>query len=858
MSDQPAINPGNIAIEYAIQERFKKPTIPIYSKWGSILSILSLLFMATLSTLMFYQLIHPDKALLPWLSDIFTFLKPPETSTPMATWVWIPFAFTIFGSVVGFLFELWLFVTGQWFQQTGTKFHIFIRNIRLLNLAPVVATILFFFCCIVLTDPSIRLVILYFVGALTFGLGFALFYGGAQTFVFVMLAGLQVTQIILVLTHHIEFGGPYVKYFLIAQSVLQLVALLTTTATPIKSTIFHTLSTISGVFLYVAIVNIVNADPGFSHDVAVVLPKGSALYWGFIATCIAGVIAVGLFFPKVYGNFRTSFTNVIWTIQYFILVSAKRFPKPFNLSNVYNDDKNKPEQTRLKPYYLNHTQYLVKDLNIPSAVNLERNVTMFKKLVKMATKGFALIAKLDHYVPQSNVNIPIKNKQRMEIWSNGSNYWPAMFHKKIFGLTIPNRGKFEVAPKLAIEAFLAGQLLAYLSESGVGSTFVRASAKKGFLVSDFTHLENLETKADFESYGGKAYFKINNEAKRLDLIYVIAPNSTKEIVVNPNNPLFRKVEAQVLASLYYQVISGKHLAEIHMTYNLVEVAMHNAFDVQGQWKHPFRTFMYLHFFAHELAEELTTEHLIQEGAVFNQMFATTHDGMINHLNNTYANFEYGTDENFELRRKLMLDDNKEMLPNSAIKWEWRYFKIWQKYTDAIIDVIYPKEEDLLADKYLRDFHDGLKVVLLKELPKRYEEFKTKKGVSRYATDTIHHMVIRHQVYGTTGIPAALDPRISKTMVPRDGSTYSTNDWRSLAFVALATGQARFTLLINDFTYLLDGVEDKYREAMVEIFNLLQEDLKILDAEWNTTEEEKEFNYSYFRAIPSSLHTGAGY
>jgi len=314
----------------------------------------------------------------------------------------------------------------------------------------------------------------------------------------------------------------------------------------------------------------------------------------------------------------------------------------------------------------------------------------------------------------------------------------------------------------------------------------------------------------------------------------------------------------VLASLYYQVISGKHLAEIHMTYNLVEVAMHNAFDVQKQWKHPFRTFMYLHFFAHELAEELTTEHLVQDGAVFNQIFATTHTGLVNHLNNTYADFEYGTDENFELRRKLMQDDNKDMLPNSAIKWEWEYFKLWQKYTDAIIEVIYPKLEDLLADKYLQDFHDGLKVVLVKGLPKRYEDFKTKKGVSRFATDTIHHMVVRHQVYGTTGIPAALDPRISKTLVPRDGSTYSTNDWRSLAFVALATGKARFTLLINDFTYLLDGVDDKYREPMVEIFNQLQEGLKILDAEWDTTEEDKEFNNNYFRAIPSSLHTGAGY
>jgi hypothetical protein len=856
MSNLSCENPGNISIQYATEARFQKPAPPIYSKFGSILSILSLLFMAVLSTLMFFQLYQPGEAFFPWLSNIFAFLKPPKTNLPLASWALLPFAFTIFGSVLGMLFELWLLITGQWFQQTNTKFHTFIRNIRLLNLAPVVATILFFFCCILLTDPSMRLVALFLSGAIAFGLGFALFFNGAPTFVFLMLAGLQLIQIILVLTHSIDIGGPYIKYLLIGQSVLQLVALLTTTATPMKSTMFHTLSTISGILLYIAIVNITNEAPYFSHDVAVILPSGSALYWGFISVCGAALVLVAWFFPKVYGNFRTSFTNAIWTLQYFVLVSAKRFPKPYKLSTVY--DNNKPQPSRLKPYYLNHPQFLVQDLNIPSVVNIEKNVTIFKKLITKAKKGFSAIAILDHYLPQSNVNIPLKNKQRMELWSDGSEYWPAFFHKNLFGYTIPNRGHYEKAPKSIIEAFKNGQLLASLCEFGIGSTFIRASKVKSRLVADFSHLDQLETRSDFESYGGIANFKINQKDKKLELISVVAPNSSKQIKVNPNDPEFRRAEAQVLASLYFQVISGKHLAEIHMTYNLVEVALHNAFDCQDQWTHPFRTLLYLHLYSHELAEELTTEHLVQEGAVFNQIFATTHSGMINHLNNTYANFEYGTDEDFELRSKLMQDSKGEILPNSAIKWELRYAQIWKEYTDAVIHLIYADDKAVCEDKFLQDFHDGLKVVLLKGLPERYADFKTKDGVSRFAADTIHHMVIRHQVYGTTGIRAALDPRISKTMVPRDGSTYATNDWRSLAFVALATGKARFTLLINDFTYLLDDVDEKYRAPMNEVFNQLQEKLKILDVEWNTTKEELEFNNNYFRAVPSSLHTGAGY
>ncbi|MCX7553692.1 hypothetical protein OS175_07360 [Marinicella sp. S1101] len=848
---------GNTPISYAIEARFKKPAEISYSIPGSLLSILSLLFMAVLSTLMYVQLTEPQQAFLPWLSDLLPFLKPPKTDSALATWAWLPFAFTIFGSALGMIFELWLLLTGQAFQQTNTPFHRFIRNIRLLNLGPVVATILFFFICILITDPSMRLVLLYLSGAIAFGLGFALFFNGAPGFVFIMLAGLQVTQIILVLTHSIPFGGSAVAYLLVAQSVLQLTALLITTATPLKSTGFHTLSTISGVCLYVALVKITNASPNFSHDVAVSLPQWSVLWWGFIVVCLAAMVAVGYAFPKVFQAFRTVFSHAIWTLQYFVLVSAKRFPKPFNLSQVYNNTNDRPVASRLKPYYQVHSQYLMKDLSIPADEDIERNVTIFKKLLNKATKGFKAIAMLDHVIPQSNVNTPLADKQRMAIWSDGRDFWPKFFSRKLFGYTLPDRGHFETTPEPVIKAFKEGQLLAYLVESGVGSPFLTAREGGGLEV-DFSYLEHFETKADFEAYGGGAHFAINNDLKKLQLTAVVAPSSGKVISANPHDPEFRAVEAQVLASLYYEVISGKHLAEIHMTYNLVEVTMHNAFDVQGQWQHPFRTFMYLHLFSHELAEEITTEHLVQDGAVFSQIFATTHDGMIDHLNHTYANFEYGTDENFEYRKQLMLDDDNDVLPNSAINWELKYAEIWHKYTSNLIDVIYADDEAVVNDKYLQDFHDGLNLVMLKGLPERYDDFKTKSGVARFASDTIHHLVIRHQVYGTTGIRAALDPRISKTQVPKDGSTYAVDDWRSLAYVALATGKARFTLLLDDFTYLLEGVDEKFAKPMHQIFNQLQEDLRILEAEWNTTEEEKTFNYNYFRAVPSGLHTGPGY
>lgn len=355
---------------------------------------------------------------------------------------------------------------------------------------------------------------------------------------------------------------------------------------------------------------------------------------------------------------------------------------------------------------------------------------------------------------------------------------------------------------------------------------------------------------------------MNSERQKLELISVVAPRTETEIFVNTMDATFRRAESMVLASMYFQVISGKHLGIIHMTYNLLEVVFHNAFDAQGQFNHPFRTFMYLHLFSHELAEELTTEHLVQEGAVFTQIFATTHDSLINHLNDEYHRFEYAADEDFEYREEIMRMDNGQLLPGVCINWELAYAKIWRKYTDALIHTIYPDDKAVQNDKYLQDMYRGLKQVYFNNLPKRYAELQTKAGLSRWASDTIHHLTVRHQVYGTTGINSAMDPRISSPQVPKDGGTPGVDEWRSLVCVGLATACARFTLLLgpNDekFVYLLDGVDPVYYQGMAKAFEDLHDDLVALDKKWTSDAENRTFNYNYFRAVPSVLRTGPGY
>ncbi|MFK7796816.1 MAG: hypothetical protein AB8E82_05125 [Aureispira sp.] len=826
--------------------KFKIPTLPTFPVFPSILSILSLVLLS--GTAVYFYLQIKEQAL----------------------WITLPFLFTVFGGAVGALLESYVLVTGSPFQMMRTPGTTKIQMIRFLNIAPVVATIFFYVCSFVGLDDSLRMAILLLVGFAAFALGTILYLGPPNAVVPLIILGIQLVQIIIIATSGLfNTSMCMVGVFLILQGVTQGTAFVIGTSTPLKSTGFHVLSTLSGALLFFALEEALKVDAALVAKLTINWADHVLLKWGLVVACLAGIVFAMRVAPKTYNVLRSKISNTIWSLQYFLLISAKRFPNPKNLTELYgNTDQGQgvgkgPEPSTLAPYYQNHPEFLPQALAIPSVTKLEGNVTAFGDLVKKAKNGFKIIALLDHFLPQANVNIPLKDKVRMNVWSDGSDIYPNIYTKTLFDLSLPVP-KFKVTPPPVIDAYKKGQLFAYLAEFGVANPFLKKAADKpGHLVIDFRFLEKYDTKADYESYGGKAYFKVNSKTKRLELTSVVAPHTDEEVLPNPMNATFRHAESMVIASMYYQVISGKHLADIHMTYNLLEVVLHNAFDAQGQYAHPIRTFMYLHLFSHELAEELTTEHLVQEGAVFSQVFATTHDSLVQHLNDQYHRFTYAEDEDFEYREEIMTMEDGKLLPGACINWELEYAKVWRKYTDNIMNVVYNGSDQAVADdKYIQDMARGMKEVFLNGMPERYDDFKTVKGLSRWASDTIHHLVVRHQVYGTTGINSALDPRISSSQIPKDGGTPGVDEWRSLMGVALATACARFTLLYGKddekFVYLLDGLEPKYKEGMTPIFEQLHDDLKELDEKWTKSSADLEFNYNYFRAIPSDLRTGPGY
>ena len=121
---------------------------------------------------------------------------------------------------------------------------------------------------------------------------------------------------------------------------------------------------------------------------------------------------------------------------------------------------------------------------------------------------------------------------------------------------------------------------------------------------------------------------------------------------------------------------------------------------------------------------------------------------------------------------------------------------------------------------------------------------------------MHHLIIRHEVYGTSGVRLALDPRINKVQVPKDGGTYGVDEWRSLACVAMATSRVRYTQLMTDFTNTFEDLPDaELRQKYTDAHNHMKSQLEALESEFK---DDRVDNYDTLRLLPSDLDIGAGY
>jgi len=348
--------------------------------------------------------------------------------------------------------------------------------------------------------------------------------------------------------------------------------------------------------------------------------------------------------------------------------------------------------------------------------------------------------------------------------------------------------------------------------------------------------------------------KKDEEAKdvQLEVRGLMAPGSNVFIKCNPKDWKFRQVEQIITASAFFEVVVGLHLLGIHVMMNTVPIALHNAFDQtaysQGTGYHPYRVALNLHFFNHIFVNELTTAHLLADTSVFPQIFAPTHSGLCEYLNDRYQEFEYAKDAKVEDRIEVV---NNMFPPTSQLAVEQQLIKIFRQYGEEVVDSIYSSDEEVAEDKQIQDLKVEMNKLVHAGLPERFD-FKTRKGIALFYSESAYIVCVRHEVYGTKATFPGLDPSIMSGQVPRDYGTDAVDVYNSTLWVGLATAQAKFANLQQDFKKLLKAVDDeKIRDGLERAYDNFQYRL-------NEYQENNKYDYAHLRVLPIHLETGAGY
>ncbi len=824
------------------QEKFTVPVPPVFRALDAWLSILSLLAFAVASV----------------LAIVFSEGRP--------WWAVLPFWFTALGSAVGFGYESGLFLLGTPYQLLGTPRGRFVQMLRLGNLAPVFGSVYLAYALLTYgtTDQAGWLILT--VGATTgYLLVLLLFRGPPLAGAFVLGIGL-VAQLVLLWNPADLHGGTHTRVLLTLAAVGLYATTFIGSQTPLRSTLFHVVGTAVVGLLYYGTEAEFAAAPGDAHRVT------TRVWLWLLAAVPAGAWLAFRLYPGTWAVVRSVLANLGWPLFYLIIAGGARIARPDRLSEVYAGKEDQLKPLPLLPYYLAHPRNLTHPVAVPCLDEaLTLKVHSFGFITGLVTFAFGLASAVNRFFPFANIDVPLAHKPRMEPWSDGTEYWPNWLTRRAY---VPRLGWFEIAagvrgpgfqptPDSAVEAYRKGQLLAYLAEYGIAGSFIEPVTRAGrsAFKLDLSFLEKYETKPDYEPYGGAAYFEIDEAARCLKLTHVRAPRSDVELEADPTDPSFRHAEDMVVASIYFYVVSGKHLVEIHMGLNLVEVALFNSFDARKRWAHPVRLALYPHLFAHELAEELTTQNLLEDKAVFPQIFATTNAALVRHLNDRFGEYQLGRDEDFEGREQVLLTGTngarlEDALPRFSLVWEKEYAAIWHEYATHLVGAAFADDAAVVGDECVQNLYAHLAAVFPRELPARYERLTTRAGLARFISDTMHHLIIRHEVYGTSGVRLALDPRINKVQVPKDGGPPAVDEWRSLACVAMATSRVRYTLLMTDFSNAFEDLENPgVRAAYRAAYDRLQSRLKELETKYLN---DGVNNDETLRLLPADLDIGAGY
>jgi len=295
--------------------------------------------------------------------------------------------------------------------------------------------------------------------------------------------------------------------------------------------------------------------------------------------------------------------------------------------------------------------------------------------------------------------------------------------------------------------------------------------------------------------------------------------------------------------------------------------------------------MHLHFFNHIVVNDSTTGHLLENTAIFVQIFPWTIRGLYQFLEAVVRNYDYMSDADLETRKAVT---DGIMPEQSTLTWESKYKAIYVNYATQIADVTWKTDEDVAKDKQMQQFLKNLNVNIPKGVPARLRSrdgtvaVTSKAQAAEIMASAIFVVTCRHEVYGTLFGNWAYEPYIMQSQLPLDFGPPAVNDYQAMVGIAMATSRKPATKLMiredpmpgekttvglprnehgvgmRNFKYFIRNLPTEESEGLGRAFDYMQTALNGLYVDMAGNREKREMANWFLQVTPEMLETGAGY
>jgi hypothetical protein len=435
---------------------------------------------------------------------------------------------------------------------------------------------------------------------------------------------------------------------------------------------------------------------------------------------------------------------------------------------------------------------------------------------------------------QNPMIFPITDTPKM--WSNVEKATAAM--NAMGGHLLPEPVGDWDGVDVTSDATIAQMCFAGMAGSRVTTMLEKDEFGSRFKV-DFSELAALPVREGFERFGATAFFNAKQEVTRI---------RWKSVDVVPGHPHWEHAKWVFRCSALLGITATEHLMESHLVFaNIASTASREALPSHHPMRRLIKPFTHLTPSVNMGAQEMLT----QEYSLLHRAAALTFDGLLAAFKGAYIGSKLAVTPMASARAvaEIGLKENQDFdFPYATDGTDLK--NVIGKFVTGYIDVYYPDEASFCADKDLRQFWNGVRMVKGESTSLPPWSQVTKAHMAAMATSAIFHVTGIHHVVGNVA-EYLVKPNFSSPRI-RGGSEVADVESSFYGMlVAILTGM-KAPKLMDDFSHIL--LDDAHHDETSKLMEEFQADLALLAVKIDERNANRKWKFYGFhpRRLLSSI------